>query len=367
MVKLRRRADRSARNGPSQPGERPVTIARLAPLWVVALLLSSAKTSWADGKVVLEIVTAPKFSSLDTQKWYRLLTELKVSGLTIRSQRGSDRQKVTITGTKSRPVYRVTGLLNDRGELLLPGGRFTLRDRAKLANWLSTMRTRGPEGDKASDTPFGLSTTELDSVHRRLGGKVGFSTVGVDRTKVVEKLTAGMRLPVSQARGAAAALREAGPVQTELKGMAHGAAMAYVLRPAGLGLLPLSESAGVRLYLVASSSTPRVWPVGLSAEDQRRKLLPVLFDIINVEIDRGTPLSKALPILQQRLGVPFLLDHNRLAAKGIDIDKALIVVKPRRTSVSVVLRSVLAQARLKSELRTDEADQPFIWITAFGK
>src|SRR2546423_1596450 len=84
-----------------------------------------AQTAFAAGRIEMELAGDPK-SSLSHQQWSRTLTQLKVAGLTIRAPRAGDAPKIETRVTASQPVYKVTGQINDRSELIVPGGRFSL-------------------------------------------------------------------------------------------------------------------------------------------------------------------------------------------------------------------------------------------------
>src|SRR5205085_3749507 len=112
------------------------------------LVVPAALVSAAGARVELEIVTDPEFSSLETQNWYRLFEELKLGSVRIRSGRSTDTVQVVASGSKTAPVYRVTGMLTSRGELVLPGGKFTLRDGGKLAAYIKEMQASGPAGSR---------------------------------------------------------------------------------------------------------------------------------------------------------------------------------------------------------------------------
>ena len=72
-----------------------------------------------------------------------------------------------------------------------------------------------------------------------------------------------------------------------------------------------------------------------------------------------------LAAIQQRVNLPFLLDHNSLARQNIDATQAIVSFPNRSTlhSYRKILDSILFKAKLKSELRVDEAGKPFLWIT----
>ena len=81
-------------------------------------------------------------------------------------------------------------------------------------------------------------------------------------------------------------------------------------------------------------------------------------------IDGVTPsVARVLEAVSKRLKVPLLLDHNALARHGVDVEKSLANAPQARTTYSNLLRKVLSQAKLKYEVRVDEADSPFLWIT----
>jgi hypothetical protein len=61
--------------------------------------------------------------------------------------------------------------------------------------------------------------------------------------------------------------------------------------------------------------------------------------------------------------VPVLVDHNALARHGVDPSKVTVSHPPSRTTYSQVLPKILFQARLKSEVRVDEAGKPFLWVS----
>lgn len=336
----------------------------------LSMSLSMAGSLSAAGRVELELVTAAEFPRFETQKWYRLLTDLKIKGLRIRSIRPSDKLEIVTGGSKSSPVYRVKGMLTARGELALPGGKkFTLRDGSRLASWLKGLREFGPDGTKKV-AAFGLTPDQFEAVRKDLAQAIAFSTKGKTRAEVLKNIAGRLNHQTALHRGARDALKEAGDLSEELKGISFGTALACLLRPAGLGLAPSRLPGGkVRFDIRAGLSEKQAWPVGLSAQDQRRKLLPGLFDFLDVEIDKGTSMATALDSISAKLKAPILLDHNALAELNIELSKATVTVPPRRTTLSILISRLLraANPRLITEMRIDEANKPFIWVTVFRR
>ena len=105
------------------------------------------------------------------------------------------------------------------------------------------------------------------------------------------------------------------------------------------------------------------WPVGWPAEEKDVDLLPKLFDYLEAEIT-DTPLSEVLEAVQARLGVPLLLDRPALARRNIRLDQVRVSLAARRTYYKRVLDQSLSKARLKAQLRVDEAGQPLLWVSS---
>ncbi len=327
-------------------------------------LLAAASSAHAAGRIEMDLAADSK-SSLSHQQWSRVLAQLKVTGLTIRGAGPGDAPKIESRGTASQPVYRVTGLINNRSELVVPGGRFSLSNTSALAAWLTKLAEEGPPGapgSKGSGAPFGLDEASLKSVHGKLRPAVEFSTLGTDTPDAVSRIGSKLSMPLTLEPGAEAALRGAGKVRDELQGLSAGTALAALARPAGLALAPRKNKQGAFELVIRKAAAGDVWPVGLSAEEKREEVLPGLFESISVQIEENS-LPDALGVVCGRLRIPFLIDHNALAVQGVDFQKAVVSLPETKLSYSLILRRLLAQVGLIGQLRTDEAGKPFLWVT----
>ncbi len=114
--------------------------------------------------------------------------------------------------------------------------------------------------------------------------------------------------------------------------------------------------------MVKSQPEVELWPVGWEPDKPRRDVLPALFEMHNINIQRVTA-ERAMAAIAKQLDTPILLDHNALARHGIDPSTVAVNHPRKRTTYSIALRKVLFQARLKSELRLDEAGRAFFWVT----
>jgi hypothetical protein len=90
--------------------------------------------------------------------------------------------------------------------------------------------------------------------------------------------------------------------------------------------------------------------------------LPSLYESFNANV-QNVSVRRVLDALSKRMKVPILLDYNAMARHGVDPEKALVNAPQNRTSNSRLLSKILSQAKLKYEVRVDEAGNPLIWVT----
>ncbi len=325
------------------------------------LIASAASTGRAAGRVELELVAEDRLPLTAQQDWLRRLGRAGVTNLRLRAGRASDEVGIEVRGTKERPVYVVTGLLTSAGEVLLPGGRCKPADAVRLVRWLDELAKEGPPQERERKSAFGLDRQVFEQVLKDLTRPVGFSTEGMSRREVVEKIGRQLLLPLRIDPKPPAMGDD--KMSDELLGISCGTALAYTLRPLGLCLVPRELGGrGAEYAVVEARAGRKVWPVGWPPEKPRREVMPALFEFLTVNI-QGVSVAQGLDAIGKRLKVPMLLDHGALARHGIDPAKVQASLPRARLTYSILLRKLLFQARLKSELRVDEAGQPLIWIT----
>ena len=312
--------------------------------------------------ITFELVTKPGLPLTASQQWYKILTSLGVSGLRIRQAIAGDEAGIEQQGTKSAPRYRVVGILAADNVLYLPGGKFKTSDTDRLRKWLARVGDEGPEGVTEQRAAFGLTPRQLSEIQAVLKRPVRFATAGAAADKVAARIGKDLKLPLVVD---AAARRELSAVKLsdELHGLSSGTALAVVLRPAGLALLPERPAGGeLQLRVVAARAGQEYWPIGWKTKTGADKPLAELFEFLNVEI-KETSVAEAIAAIQARVKAPFLFDTAALARHGIDPAAVQADVPEKRMTYSQILGKVLMQARLKYELRVDDADKPFVWIT----
>lgn len=316
----------------------------------------------AAATVELELCTQQGFPLTGAQRWIETLKGLDVR-LRIRGAAPGDQAEVVRRGTDSAPVYHVKGILTRQDTLLVPGGRFTNRDRAAIAAWLQRVREGGFDPDQGSrPSAFGLTGEELVKLHESLAGRVLQSTKGQSPKEVVRQIAGRTGAPVQVDPAARGAFAEAGPVGDELQGLASGTALAAAVRPLGLVVVPGKQGGQIQLLVVDSRKATESWPIGWPPEKKERDLAPKLYEFLPVEIENAV-LSEALEAVRQRLEMPMLFDHNSMARQRIEPDKIRVSLPVGRTYYKKALERMLFQGKLKAELRVDESGQPLLWIS----
>lgn len=330
----------------------------------LACLLQSFATAAPPPKtnVEFELVTDKGLPPTVTQRWYKTMTDLGVTGLRIRVAQPADEPKITPAGDKKNPSYRVVGRIDARGTLSLPGGRFSTGDVAQISKWIKELGNNGVAGVTENKTAFGLTKEQLETVMADLARPVEFSTKGLKPNEAAGKLTRSLSIKTAVHDKVKRAIAEDDPVREELRGLSTGTALAALLRPAGAILQPTKPDGGEVQYLIAvAGDGEESWPIGWPTDKPPAKLAPKLFEFLNAEID-GIPAVEAIEAIQARLELPFLMDHNKIALHKIDLNKE-VSVPSKRTYYSKVLEQSLYKAGLKYELRVDENDRPLLWIT----
>jgi hypothetical protein len=314
-------------------------------------------------RVSLELATEQGFPITGAQEWHKLLTSIGIEGLRIRSAKGIDQPAIEQIGTPDRPSYQVLGILTAGNQLIVPGGKFTLRDAGRIKNWLENLADQGEAGVAQRRTAFGLLAQQLLDVIDDLKRPVGFTTRELALTEAVDKIGGTLKYPLQIDAAARNDLREV-TIEDDLSELSCGTALAAMLRPAGLVLTPERPLGGQLQYRIARPVAGKEhWQVGWPAEQRDADVLPRLFEFINVEI-ADVPVQDAVDAVAEGLEVPFVYDRTAMAWHKIDLTAIDATVPGKRTTYSLLLQRVLSQAKMKPELRLDEADKPFFWITS---
>ena len=315
----------------------------------------------AAGTARLELVGDTRSVGMTFQDWGQALDKAGIRSVRINGVNGDAKPVMEKQGTAERPSYIVTGVILSRDELAVPGRRFRRGEMAKLKAWLDDLAANGPVEQREARGAFGMTVKQFEAAHTDLAKKVDFATAGMPRGQVVERIGRGLQLPLRLDAATAAKLNQEN-VAEELGGLSAGTALAYVLRPVGHCLAPRATAAAIEFDVAPAKPGLEVWPIGWPPKDVN-KVLPAIQEFLNVNI-QNVSAADALNAVVSRLKVPALMDHNALARHGLDPAKSIVSVPQGRTTYSLALRRALSQAGLKFEVRIDEADTPFLWVTS---
>ncbi len=319
---------------------------------------------FAAPRVEMELITEAGFPATGSHRWMQMLKGLDVSNLRIRSARTSDKVGVRERGTATSPTYQVTGILTGRNTLRLPGGEFRYGDKAGIARWITKLKEGGESGLFETAGAFGLTATQLVKVHEALSGPVIFSTKGQKSYDAMKRISGTLSLSFTADQDATNRMVGNNPIRDELQGLSAGTALAAILRPLGLVLVPRKQAGGqMKLLITDVRRSPESWPVGWPPEKSPRDTLPELFNFLKVEI-QDQPLSTALTAIQGRIKAPILYDHNSLALESIDPTQVKVSHPDVRTYYKRIVDVLVGQAKLTTDLRVDEAGKPFLWISS---
>ena len=329
---------------------------------IVLALSAHAFTSpcLAAPRVELNLVTDEGFPITGQQKWLQMLSRLNFDSLRISRATGTEKIEVVRGGSDASPSYKVTGFLSRNNELILPNGRFSIRDAGAIADWKAALEKGGAEGLQPKvKAAFGLTAEQFVGIHTRLSGPVLFSTQGETPKSIVRNIAGDVAIAIDPE--ALKAFDQAWTIPEQMEGMSMGTVLAASIRPLGLVMVPTASESGVGLVITDVRKAPKSWPVGWPPEKPEREVAPKLYEFFTFEAP-GNPLQEALTAIAANLELPLLYDHNGMARERIDPAKAIIKFPEARSYYSKVLSRILFQARMKSDLRVDEAGQPFLWI-----
>jgi hypothetical protein len=328
----------------------------------------------AAGTVQLNLIGDTQSASLSFQDWSQALGKAGIRNVRIQSGVEDNKPGIVTEGSPDSPVYIVTGVITSRDEILLPGVRFRRSDVAKLAVWLKDLAENGPVAGRPMKSSLGLSGDDFSRVRKDLGTPIEFSTLNMTCRQVVQKIAGQLKFQVKLDADIASVLAD-DKVQDELTGLSCGTAIACVLRPAGYWMTPRAE-AGTTVYEISKASgkpttsniadvslaTLKSWPVGWVSDKSDRDAVPALYEFHSINI-QNIPAATALEAIGKRLKIPVLIDHKALAQQKIDPAKTLVSLPKSKTFYASALRRMLFQARLKCEVRYDDAGSPFLWVT----
>ena len=331
---------------------------------VFCSILVIPTATWAALPIDLVVATEPGTPISAPQEWIRSLGRMNLGSVQVRGIRAGDRPKLEERKLGTTTRYRLLAILNRKNELVLPERRFRVRDRHALQKHFEQLPAQAAYHAEERGR-FGLTEKQFRQVFGELSLPVGFSTAGKSAGEISARLE--KTLTVTVVRSQKAGGQNEKPLTVELQNMSTGTVLAYVLRCEGLMLVPEQlPGEPLRLRIAPYDSQQESWPVGWKPAVSSRQSAPQFYKIRSIEIN-GFTLAQALTALQPALKVPVILDDWILQQRQIDPGKIQVSHPKKRTFLKSVIGRLLSQARLAEEVRVDELDQPFLWVSQFGK
>jgi hypothetical protein len=346
--------------------ELAMLIRRYATTVIASLsILLIAGAAGAAIPVELEVATDAGAPPGTMQEWGRVLAEMDLARLRLRGRGRADEPSLKITGEGASRRYLVLGIINRRGELLLPDGRFTQGDAAQLKKHFADLPEVVEEA-AIERGRFGLTKPGFEALFQDFSAPAPSSTKGKPLAEVIAVASRGLKTPLEIDAAARAAINAAPPLDAELEGMSRGTALALAFRLAGLAMVP-AEPRGqpVTLRVVPEGKNVQGWPAGWQPAKVGRVVAPAMYRFTVIEIE-GYTLARALAALEPHMTVPLVFDQRVLTARKIDPATVNVKLPKGKIYIRRAVERILSQGRLSGELRVDEADRLFYWITQFG-
>lgn len=307
----------------------------------------------------LEIFCDGQLQPMEAQQWGRELSDAGFQSVQVRAGASADALDIQPLGAG---LYSASGMLTRNNQLLVTGGRrFSLSESRQVKPYLEEKILEMEQAEAQEKEEKAAEGTQ-DVLLRELSVPVGFRTKGMPRKLVLKQMLQSFRLPIRVPSGLKKAFDEEDLVEEELKGVARGTALAYVLRYIGYCVQPENAEDGrlsLRIVSAPNADAKKMIPIGYAAP---RATVDELAESFEANVD-GASAKRVLDSLQDRLDVPFLYDYNSMAGLGIEPGDVVIHQRPGKITYRRLLDAILFQAQLQRETRVDEAGNVFFWIT----
>ena len=321
----------------------------------------------AQNRLVELEVSANQSAGLSIQQqWMEVLSDIGADRIRSRTN-PAGKPDIQEMSSGKIVVVKVKGVIRG-GQLVVPGRQFSINDKNGMREFVKQLRDDGSKVTLAEKKAFGLTSEQLVAVYKCLRQPIQTSTLNQPSAKLVEQVLRQSGLEFVLDKAARKAMRADSVITEELQGVTGGTALAAILRPLGLVMVPQREQGGTtQLHIVDSTATEEHWPIGWPTESPLKTYEPKLFDRENIAI-QNYQLDQALGAIQRRVAIPFLYDQNSLARAGIEMSETDVTLVRENIAYMVAIQKLLSQSRprMRAEMRLDEAGKPFLWFsTAF--
>ncbi|MEM7812759.1 MAG: hypothetical protein AAF532_14885 [Planctomycetota bacterium] len=314
------------------------------------------------------VIIAGPTQSLASQQWARRIGRFG-HAVQVRGAIPGDELIATEKVRGRLRDVKVVGQIARDGRLVFPGEVFTPTDLGPLSEWLNDLQTYGAQGAPDGQARWGLNAMQFEGLSAAMTAVVDLDLLEQtprDAVAAVAPPSYAVRYTIDAEklldRLDVAPPDAASSVAADVRGLARGTTLAVVLNRVGLGFRPERTPEGVvELVVEPLDDLETPWPVGGTLEGTRRAdAAPAMFTQFDGGFD--DTFARFARLVTRTSGIPLLADHAGIAADGIDLADVRVTIPPRRTSLSLMLRSATLPHRLTREIRVDEAGNPFVWV-----
>ncbi|MEO0531391.1 MAG: hypothetical protein AAF266_12575 [Planctomycetota bacterium] len=338
---------------------------------VFAAVASLAIATASVARTPVEIASQMGPHGTAPREWLQRLAEAGAGPARIVSTGGSSPRLEDLgTSPTGRPMVKVYAVLDRRGELLLPSGegveRFRRSDRAKLKLYFERLESSGAAGVTESRGRYDLTEAQFTDLFARLQEPMPQFGAAMTLRQVIDQASRAARIDIKIASAVVPVLKQGADGAESVARLSVGTALAALLKQEGLALIG-EPATPARLRVVELSEAKDPWPVGYEPEGSPTQTTPALMEFLTVEVE-GYTLAEAMEAIGPNItwkDKPLPILWDRFAMRAAAIDPATIDVRfPRkRTFYKKLIDQLASQARLKADLRVDEAGTPFLWMT----
>ncbi len=317
-------------------------------------------------QVDVRVQVSPEADKKLVVLWFQLLKDVGADGVSEMPgvpspPKAGEKADPAIQSAGPRRVL-AQGAIGPSGNLHFGTESFRYADRGRLQAFFKKLHAEGVPGPDPASPLWGLSKIQFDLLQAELKQPSQFDLKDQPLEKFLAELRGRTKLAIKttpdiqQRTGATRLTGTTGE-------LSRGAALAFVLGQHGLAWEPRQgDAGGVTVLVMSREDSKRPWPVGIAPEIFTADVAPVLMTNTRYKTD-NTPLAEVLTVFRRELKMDVLLDAASLAERDFDADKLRSTVLITGGTFTSAIRKTLAPMSLKHELRIDEANRPFLWVT----
>ena len=316
-----------------------------------------------DRSIELEVYSTPTTDAVLQHEWLEALSEVRADRVSAKTARQPS-PSVEEASYGGSTVILVKGVINNR-KIKLPGKSFSINDRSGIKDYLQSLRADGAKTALAEKKAFGLTSEQLVRVHSNLASVGQASSKDQAAGQLLKQMIQSLPLKTELSYAAKAALTSDEKVTNQYQGLSIGTAVSIELRRHALVLRPTPKRGrGIELEIVPVAVAPESWPQGWPPEKPPVTTVPKLFEVTALQLN-NVQLDSVLAAISRRLKIEFVVDPAAWNGKTVNLSTVKVTYNKKRSSYSAAIGSILSQSKpqLHYEIRQDENEKPFIWIT----